>query len=107
ARTTTPTARTGRATCSASTTRGAATRLWTSGTKCASATAPGPMQRTVCAHERAGSPLHRGARGPARVAARVRREGDPAACAGVGGGRGVPAGAVQPDGRARLPGDLL
>ena len=48
--------------------------------------------------------LHRGARGAARVDALVRRARDPPARAGVGGGRGVPARAVHPHGRARLPG---
>ena len=51
--------------------------------------------------------LHRGARGAARVAALVRREGDPPARARVGGGARVPARAVHADGRARLPRDLL
>ena len=54
-----------------------------------------------------GPTLHRGARGAARVAAVVRREGDPPARARVGGGARVPALAVQAHGRARLPRHLL
>ena len=38
-----------RATCSASTTKAAVTRRSSSGTRCASATAPGPTPRTGCA----------------------------------------------------------
>ena len=48
-------ARTGRATCSGSTTTAAATRRSSAGTRCASATAPARTPRTGCGDERARS----------------------------------------------------
>ena len=92
-----------RATCSGSTTTAAATRRWSSGTRCASATAPARTPRTGCGDERARSRpsprstrrcASRCARSSRRRSGRTRRSGRR---------RGVPARPVHAHGRARLP----